>query len=56
MSEFYEIKLIDFKFYRMDTLPQKIGNQNEEDKLKKLGEKFVTYFSGTFQCNVGQQV
>jgi hypothetical protein len=40
----------------MDTLPQKIGNQNEEDKLKKLGEKFVTYFSGTFQCNVGQQV
>jgi hypothetical protein len=40
----------------MDDLPKKIGSHIEEEKLKKLADKFVTYFSGTFQCNVGHQV
>jgi hypothetical protein len=40
----------------MDDLRKKLGNQAGEEKLKKLAEKFVTYFSGTFQCNVGHQV
>lgn len=35
---------------------KKIGNHIGEEKLKELAEKFVTYFSGTFQCNVGHQV
>ncbi|CAF3166447.1 unnamed protein product [Rotaria socialis] len=34
---------------------KKIGNHIEEEKLKSLTEKFITYFGGTFQCNVGQQ-
>jgi len=40
----------------MDDFRKKIGNRMNEEKLKKLAEKFVTYFSGTFQCNVGHQV
>jgi len=40
----------------MDDFRKNIGNRIEEEKLKKLAEKFVTYFGGTFQCNVGHQV
>lgn len=40
----------------MNEFRGKIGNRTEEERLKKLAEKFVTYFSGTFQCNVGQEV
>lgn len=28
----------------------------EENKLKELAEKFVTYFSGTFRCDLGYTV
>jgi hypothetical protein len=42
--------------YRMDEFRNKIGSRTGEERLKKLAEKFVTYFSGTFQCNVGHQV
>jgi len=40
----------------MDDFRNKIGNRTGEEKLKKVAEKFVTYFSGTFQCNIGHQV
>jgi hypothetical protein len=40
----------------MNNFQKKIGNRHEENQLKQLAEKFVTYFSGTFQCNVGHQV
>lgn len=40
----------------MDEFRKKIGNHHGEEKLKKLADKFVTYFGGTFQCNVGHQV
>jgi hypothetical protein len=40
----------------MNNLRKKLGNRLGEDQLKKLADKFVTYFSGTFQCNVGHQV
>jgi hypothetical protein len=40
----------------MNNLRKKLGNRLDEDQLKKLADKFVTYFSGTFQCNVGHQV
>ncbi len=44
------------EFDRINNFQKKIGNRHEENQLKQLAEKFVTYFSGTFQCNVGHQV
>ena len=43
-------------FYRMDGSKENIEKYTSEEKLKKLAEKFVTYFGGTFQCNIGQNV
>ena len=40
----------------MNNARKKLGNRTGENQLKKLADKFVTYFSGTFQCNVGHQV
>lgn len=40
----------------MNEFREKLGKRSQEEKLKKLAEKFVTYFGGTFQCNVGHQV
>ncbi|CAF0824141.1 unnamed protein product [Adineta ricciae] len=38
----------------MDGSKENIEKYTSEEKLKKLAEKFVTYFGGTFQCNIGQ--
>lgn len=40
----------------MNEFRKKLGNRKSEEKLRKLAEKFVTYFGGTFQCDVGQEV
>jgi hypothetical protein len=40
----------------MDGFRKKTGSRTEGEKLKKLAEKFVKYFGGTFQCDVGHKV
>jgi len=40
----------------MNEFRKKLGNRKSEEILQKLAEKFVTYFGGTFQCDVGQEV
>lgn len=52
-----KLKQLFLNQYRSDGFRKNIGSSSiGEDKLKKLAEKFVTYFGGTFQCNVGHQV
>ncbi|CAF1253530.1 unnamed protein product [Rotaria sp. Silwood1] len=40
---------------KINNFRNKIGSYIEEEKLKNLAEKFIIYFNGTFQCNIGHQ-